>query len=91
MLWGIPIVPFILVAGSTMIASMWVLMGMGFYAMFVVLSSGLMVLLFMKAISKDDPHKLNRILMRVANTRYRANSRYWNGHSVSPIDYTKRK
>ena len=74
-----------------MIASMWVLMGLGFYAMFVTLSTGLMALLFMKAVSKDDPHKFNRLLMRFTNTRYRANSRYWNGHSASPIDYTKRK
>lgn len=90
MMAGIPIIPFILVAGLTMIVTMWVLLGLGFFAAFVVLAVGTVVLFLMRLISKHDDQKLNHLLMRLRNKRFRANALFWNGHSVSPVDYKRR-
>ena len=90
MIAGIPIIPFILVAGLTMICAMWTLLGVGFFAAFVVLVSGATLLIIMRTISKHDDQKLNQLLMRLRNTRYRANASFWRGHSASPIDYKRR-
>lgn len=90
MMAGIPIVPFILVAGLTMIVTMWVLLGMGFFAAFAVLAVGVAALFLMRLISKHDDQKLNHLLMRLRNKRFRANASFWNGHSVSPVDYQRR-
>ena len=90
MMAGIPIIPFILVAGLTMIVTMWVLLGLGFFAAFVVLAVGAVALFLMRLISKHDDQKLNHLLMRLRNRQFRANVSFWNGHSVSPVDYQRR-
>ena len=90
MMAGIPIIPFILVAGLTMIVTMWVLLGLGFFAAFVVLAVGAVALFLMRLVSKHDDQKLNHLLMRLRNRQFRANVSFWNGHSVSPVDYQRR-
>jgi type IV secretion system protein VirB3 len=90
MMAGIPIIPFVLVAGLTMMLTMWLMIAFGLFAAFVVLSIGGISLFVMRLISKSDDQKLNQLLMRFRSTRFRANSNYWQGHSVSPIDYKRR-
>jgi type IV secretion system protein VirB3 len=91
MMAGIPILPFIMVAGVTMITTMWTLVFMkSFFGAFVVLMIGAVTLFIMRMVSKHDNQKLNQLMMRMRSTRYRANSNFWNGHSVSPIDYKRR-
>lgn len=90
MIMGIPMIPFILVAGVTMILTMWTLSKVSAMLGFAILMAGGVALFLMREISKDDDQKLSQALMKLRGIRFRANSAYWNGHSVSPIDYKRR-
>lgn len=90
MIMGVPMIPFILVAGCTMILTMWTFSKVSPLLGGSILLIGFIVILWMRQISKDDDQKVTQALMRLRGIRYRANAAYWNGHSVSPIDYKRR-
>lgn len=90
MILGVPMIPFTLVSGTTMILTMWTFSKVSPLLGGFILLIGFIVILWMRQISKDDDQKVTQALMRLRGIRYRANSAYWNGHSVSPIDYKRR-
>jgi type IV secretion system protein VirB3 len=91
MMLGVPIIPFILVVGAALILAMWALLALGFVASFLILMTGFGAVLMMREISKQDDQRLNQVLMRWRETPRRRNAQHWNAHSMSPIDFDRRR
>ncbi len=91
MMLGVPIMPFILVVGLVFILAMWAMLLGGLFASFAILMFGLVVILILRYISSQDDQRLNQVLLRFRDIGFRKNAAHWNAHSMSPIDYTKRR
>jgi len=90
MLFGVPMVPFVAVAGSHLIVAMWLLPLFGAFASFVVLAACLVELIFLRLLSLHDPHRLNQTLMAFAWNYHRRNKANWGTHSMGPQQLKKR-
>lgn len=92
MMAGVPIVPFVLVAGFFIMLSMWLMLFFGFVWLGVGLLCGAMSIGGLRYISSQDDQKLNQyILYFMSWPHRRRNSEFWKAHSMSPCNYTKRK
>ncbi|WP_136417576.1 VirB3 family type IV secretion system protein [Herbaspirillum sp. ST 5-3] len=91
MMLGVPIVPLILVVGIHLLLGMWAMTLIGVFAMFVILSAGAVNVFFMRQISTQDEQRLNQHVLRLKSIAGRRNSSYWEAHSMSPIDFSKRR
>lgn len=90
MMVGVPLVPFVAVAGIHIIAFVWALILIGVMPAVAVAMFGILCILVMRLISKTDDQKLNQVVLRVRSISLRKNNSYWGAHSVSPIDYKGR-
>lgn len=90
MMLGVPIAPFIGLLCPVLIGTMWCVAFKVYFAAVCVLLTGGACFLALRFISKDDDHRLNHVLMWLRNARFRANSKHWGAHSMSPIDFDKR-
>jgi type IV secretion system protein VirB3 len=91
MMLGVPIIPFILVAGVVLVLAMWSMLLVGIFTSFVFLSIGAVVILILRYVSSQDDQRLNQYLLRFRDIGFRKNTPHWNAHSMSPIDFTKRQ
>lgn len=91
MMLGVPIIPFILVVGVDFILAMWSLLFGGLFAAVAILMFGAVVILVLRHISIDDDQRLNQYLLRFRDIGFRRNAPHWNAHSMSPIDFSRRK
>lgn len=91
MMAGVPIIPFILVVGLDFILAMWSMLLFGLFPSFVILTVGLVLILLLRYISSQDDQRLNQYLLRFRDIGFRKNAHHWAAHSMSPIDFTKRK
>ncbi|WP_320201759.1 type IV secretion system protein VirB3 (plasmid) [Agrobacterium sp. rho-13.3] len=85
MLFGVPVVPCILVAGSLMLLAFWV----SFYLILAVPAS----VAIMRAMVKDDDQKFRLLGLKLRFRLIHLNrtGRFWQASSYSPLAYTKRR
>lgn len=91
MMLGVPIIPFILVVGLVFILAMWSMLLVGAFWSFCILMVGLAVILVLRYISSQDDQRLNQYMLRFRDISFRKNSAHWNAHSMSPIDFNRRR
>ena len=91
MMAGVPIVPFILVVGVHLMLAMWAIQLISFFVGFVILMTGVLSVFVLRHISSQDNQRLNQYLLRMKSTAGRRNHSHWHAHSVSPVDFQKRK
>lgn len=90
MVFGVPIVAFVVVAGSHLLLGMWLLALMGAFAFFVVFCAGLLELLALRLISRQDPHRVMQALLWAASIGTRRNRKTWGAHSMAPMEFKNR-
>lgn len=90
MMLGVPIIPFILVCGLFLIATLWGTIFMGLGVGLSVLLVMAVVLAALRQITSSDDHRLNQWLMYLRGWPFRRNKAYWRAHAASPIDLKKR-
>lgn len=91
MMLGVPIVPFIMVVGTDFIMAMWAMLLGGLFSAFAILTLGIVTILVLRYISSQDDQRLQQYLLRFRDVGFRRNTGYWSSHSMSPIDFTRRK
>lgn len=91
MMGGVPIVPFILVVGIHLLLAIWTMVLANLFVSFVILMVCVLNVFVLRYISSQDEQRLNQYLLRFKSVAGRRNKAYWGAHSVSPVDYTKRK
>jgi type IV secretory pathway VirB3-like protein len=90
MVLGVPMVPFVIVAGSHIVLGMWLLILVSPFWFFVLMSACVVEVIFLRLISTHDPHRLNQELLAFTSKYFRRNAATWGTHSMSPLDFKKR-
>jgi len=91
MMFGVPVVPFIIVVGMHLLLAVWAMNLVNFFTAFAILMAGLLSVFILRYISAQDDQRLNQYLLRLKSTAGRRNNIYWDAHSISPVEYSKRK
>jgi type IV secretion system protein VirB3 len=89
MLWGVPLVPFLMVGGGMLIPSIWALLAspsLGVGLLFLILP----VFVAMRVITRRDDHRLAQYTLRVRLVFRQRNRRFWGIHAYLPIRIKRR-
>lgn len=90
MLAGVPLMPFLLVTGVTLLLGMWAGYLVSPYATLSLALAYVPTLIGMRQATKKDDQRLKQILLR-ARLRFRhGNKAMWGAISFSPLRYKKR-
>lgn len=92
MVFGVPLLPFVLCTLAAAILTIYTLVFLKeVWLTLAWVMVYAIVFLWMRAISKLDPWRLNQVLLRLRIRRSRGNSRLWHGVSFSPYRLERRK
>jgi type IV secretion system protein VirB3 len=91
MLFGVPMVPMVLVAGFTFLGVVWLGLLVAWWAAVITLFIGFVATLTMRGITKKDDQRLRQYGMRFLLRLKQGNHGHWKAMSFSPIRYKKRQ
>lgn len=89
MIWGVPLVAFLLVGGGMLIPAIWALLAsppLGVAVLFLMIP----VFVVMRVITRHDDQRLAQYLLRVRMVLRQGNRRFWGGHAYVPVRLKRR-
>lgn len=89
MLWGVPLVPFLMVGGSILIPAIWALLASPPVGVGIVL---LLIPLFvtMRAVTRHDDQRLAQLALRFRMVVRQRNRGAWCAHAYAPLRLKRR-
>ncbi|KVW83001.1 type IV secretion system protein VirB3 [Burkholderia cepacia] len=89
MLWGVPLVPVLMVGGGMLIPAIWALLGSPPLGVAILL---LMIPVFvvMRVITRHDDQRLAQRTQRVRMALRQRNRRFWGVHAYVPVRLKRR-
>ncbi|WP_175824481.1 type IV secretion system protein VirB3 [Burkholderia cepacia] len=89
MLWGVPLVPVLMVGGGMLIPAIWALLGSPPLGVAILL---LMIPVFvvMRVITRHDDQRLAQRAQRVRMALRQRNRRFWGVHAYVPVRLKRR-
>ncbi|MPV59453.1 conjugal transfer protein TraD [Burkholderia sp. HI2761] len=89
MLWGVPLVPLLIVLGAVLIPAVWVLIasppaGVGLVLLIIP------VFTTMRMITRQDDQRLTQRLLRIRMKLHQRNCPFWDAHAYGPIRFKRR-
>lgn len=89
MLWGVPLVPFLMAGGSILIPAIWVLLasppaGVGIVLLLIP------VFVTMRAVTRHDDQRLAQYVLCVRMGLRQRNRRFWGAHAYVPVRIKRR-
>jgi type IV secretion system protein VirB3 len=89
MLWGVPLVPFLMVGGGMLIPGIWALLAsppLGVGLLFLVIP----VFVAMRVITRRDDQRLAQYALRLRLVVRQRNRRFWGIHAYVPVRLKRR-
>ena len=89
MLWGVPLVAFLLVGGGMLIPAIWALLAsppLGVAILFLMIP----VFVAMRVITRHDDQRLAQYMLRLRMVLRQGNRRFWGGHAYVPVRLKRR-
>ncbi|WP_343672867.1 VirB3 family type IV secretion system protein [Paraburkholderia heleia] len=89
MIWGVPLVAFLVVGGGMLIPAIWALLAsppLGVAILFLMIP----VFVVMRVITRHDDQRLAQYLLRVRMVLRQGNRRFWGGHAYVPVRLKRR-
>jgi type IV secretion system protein VirB3 len=89
MLWGVPLVPFLIVGGGMLIPAIWALLAspsIGVAILFLMIP----VFVVMRVITRNDDQRLAQYALHLRMTLRQRNRRYWGAHAYVPVRLKRR-
>lgn len=89
MLWGVPLVAFLLVGGAMLIPAIWALLvrpPIGVALLFLMIP----VFVSMRVVTKRDDQRLHQLALRWRLVLTQRNRGFWNAHAYAPIRFKRR-
>ncbi|WP_343666731.1 VirB3 family type IV secretion system protein [Paraburkholderia tropica] len=89
MIWGVPLVAFLMIGGSMLIPAIWALLAsppLGVAILFLMIP----VFVVMRVITRHDDQRLAQYLLRVRMVLRQGNRRFWGGHAYVPVRLKRR-
>ena len=89
MVWGVPLLPLVIVGLLGALFMLWALQWLGLVAAAVVLVLWGALLAWMRLVSRADDQKIHQWLLRWRSTAARRNAAYWGTQAASPLEYRR--
>lgn len=89
MLWGIPLVAFLLVGGGMLLPAIWALLAsppLGVGILFLMIP----VFITMRTVTKRDDQRLAQLALRLRMRLMQRNLRFWGAHAYAPVRFKRR-
>jgi type IV secretion system protein VirB3 len=89
MLWGVPLVPFLMVGGGMLIPAIWALLAsppLGVGMLFLIIP----VFVAMRIITRRDDQRLAQYALRARSVFRQRNRRFWGSHAYLPVRLKRR-
>jgi len=89
MLWGVPLVAFLLIGGGMLIPAIWALLAsppLGVAILFLMIP----VFVVMRVITRHDDQRLAQYVLRLRMVLRQRNRRFWGGHAYVPVRLKRR-
>jgi type IV secretion system protein VirB3 len=89
MIWGVPLVAFLMVGGGMLIPAIWALLAsppFGVAILFLMIP----VFVMMRVITRHDDQRLAQYLLRGRMVLRQGNRRLWGGHAYVPVRLKRR-
>lgn len=89
MLWGVPLVPLLLVGGGMLIPAIWALLAsppLGVGIIFLMIP----VFITMRVVTRGDDQRLAQRALRVRMRLRQRNSGFWGAHAYAPVRFKRR-
>ncbi|WP_322104060.1 VirB3 family type IV secretion system protein [Paraburkholderia sp. J41] len=89
MLWGVPLVAFLIVGGGMLIPAIWALLAsppLGVAILFLMIP----VFVVMRVITRHDDQRLAHYVLRLRLVLRQGNRRFWGGHAYVPVRLKRR-
>ncbi|MBN3846111.1 conjugal transfer protein TraD [Paraburkholderia sp. Ac-20342] len=89
MIWGVPLVAFLMVGGGMLIPAIWALLAsppLGVTILFLTIP----VFVVMRVITRHDDQRLAQYLLRLRMVLRQGNRRFWGGHAYVPVRLKRR-
>jgi type IV secretion system protein VirB3 len=89
MLWGVPLVPFLMVGGGMLIPAIWALLGsppLGIGLLFLMIP----VFVGMRVITRRDDQRLAQYALRLRLVVRQGNRRFWGSHTYVAVRLKRR-
>jgi type IV secretion system protein VirB3 len=89
MLWGVPLVPLLLVGGGMLLPAIWALLASPPLGVGILL---LMIPVFvtMRAVTRHDDQRLAQRALRLRMKLQQRNRRFWGAHAYAPVRFKRR-
>ncbi|MES2899567.1 MAG: VirB3 family type IV secretion system protein [Pseudomonadota bacterium] len=89
---GVPMLPFLLVTGVFMLATVWTFYLASAYVALFLIMAYVPILLAMRQVTRRDDQRLRQLLLRARmRVRQRAGRALWGASSYAPLRYKQRK
>ena len=89
MLWGVPLVLFLMVGGGMLIPAIWALLAsppLGVAILFLMIP----VFVAMRVITRHDDQRLAQYVLRLRMAQRQGNRRFWGVHAYVPVRLKRR-
>lgn len=89
MLWGVPLVPFLMVGGGMLIPAIWALLAsppLGVAILFLMIP----VFVVMRVITRQDDQRLAQYMLRLRMVLRQGNRGFWGVHAYVPVRLKRR-
>jgi type IV secretion system protein VirB3 len=89
MLWGVPLVPFLMIGGGMLIPAIWALLAsppVGVAVLFLIIP----VFVTMRAMTRHDDQRLAQCALRVRMKFRQRNCGFWGAHAYVPVRLKRR-
>ena len=89
MIWGVPLVAFLMIGGGMLIPAIWALLArppLGEAILFLMIP----VFVVMRVITRHDDQRLAQYLLRLRMVLRQGNRRFWGGHAYVPVRLKRR-
>ncbi|MDS0862200.1 VirB3 family type IV secretion system protein [Burkholderia pseudomultivorans] len=89
MLWGVPLVAFLMIGGGMLIPAIWALLAsppLGVAILFLMIP----VFVVMRVITRHDDQRLAQYMLRLRMVLRQGNRRFWGGHAYVPVRLKRR-
>ncbi|WP_144156325.1 type IV secretion system protein VirB3 [Paraburkholderia sp. BCC1885] len=89
MLWGVPLVAFLLIGGGMLLPAIWALLAsppLGVGLLFLMIP----VFITMRTVTKRDDQRLAQLALRLRMRILQRNLRFWGAHAYAPVRFKRR-
>jgi type IV secretion system protein VirB3 len=91
MVFGVPLVPLLLVAGVFLMAAMWAFYLLSPYVSLILMLVLAPLITVMRQMTQQDDQRLRQVMLRARMRLRHANRALWGAISYAPLRYKKRR